>query len=203
MTEPEPVESVLRFWFGDVTQDIGAAAKSQEKLWWSGGGEIDERIRQRFGAVHAQAIRGELDAWPLTARGRLALILVLDQFSRNIYRGTPSAFAQDDAARRQCIEGLDAGEDRQLGLLERVFLYLPLEHSESRADQVRSVALYEALTASVPDPLRELFEHFAKFARDHRDVIERFGRFPHRNRIVGRESTAEELAFLQQPGSSF
>lgn len=199
----ENVETVLNFWFGDDTLEVAAAAKAQEKLWWSGSGEIDELIRQRFGALHARAARGELDDWRGTPHGRLALIVVVDQFSRNLFRGTPKAFAQDALARRLCFEGLAAKNDRQLGFLERVFFYLPLEHSESREDQARSVAEYEALGDEVPPALRDLFGYYTKFARAHRAVIERFARFPHRNAILARESTAEEQAFLKQPGSSF
>ena len=198
------IESVLGFWFGgDGNRNIAATAQAKEALWWGGNRETDGLIRQRFGDLHAQALRGDLDAWCDTPRGRLALIIVVDQFSRNIHRGTPGAFAQDALARRLCVEGLAAGIDQELGLLERVFFYLPLEHSEDRADQARSVAVYESLTQAAPDALRDLFELYGQFAVDHRRVVDRFGRFPHRNAILGRASTSEEAAFLEQPGSSF
>jgi len=198
------IESVLRFWFGNEPDgDIAGTARAKEALWWGGDRDTDALIRQRFGDLHAQAIRGDLDAWLDTPRGRLALIIVVDQFSRNIHRGTPGAFARDALARRLCVDGMAAGIDRELGLLERVFFYLPLEHSEDRADQARSVAAYQSLTPAEPDTRRELFEVYEKFARDHQRVVDRFGRFPHRNAILGRVSTGEEFAFLQQPGSSF
>ncbi len=206
-TGREDIETVLRFWFAgsddDEDRDPARVARAQEKLWWSGDRDTDELIRGRFAPLHAKAARGELDDWRRTPHGRLALILVLDQFSRNLYRGTPGAFAQDSRARRLCTEGLATQEDRKLGLLERVFFYLPLEHAESREDQARSVAVYEALGEQAPPSLRGLFDYYTKFAKDHRDVIERFGRFPHRNVIMDRASTAEEQAFLKQPGSSF
>lgn len=198
------IESVLSFWFGnDPDGDIAATAKGKEALWWGGNRETDTLIRQRFGDLHAQAMRGDLDTWLDTPRGRLALIIVVDQFSRNIHRATPGAFAQDALARRLCVDGLAAGIDQQLGLLERVFFYLPLEHSENRADQARSVDVYASLTRAAPEALRELFEEYEKFAVDHRRVVDRFGRFPHRNAILGRVSTSEEEDFLKQPGSSF
>jgi len=198
----ETPTSVLDFWFGN-TADIAAAAEAKKTLWWGGNSEIDDRIRERFDGLHAQARRGELDAWCGDARGRLALIIVVDQFSRNIFRGRPEAFAQDAQARRLCVDGLAAGCDQALGLLERVFFYLPLEHSEDRGDQARSVAAFESLAHAAPGALRGLFDVYTKFAVDHRDIVERFGRFPHRNAILGRVSTDEEKAFLQQPGSSF
>ena len=205
--ESEDIETVLRFWFGggddDGDRDLARVAKAQEKLWWGGDRDTDELIRRRFAPLHAKAARGALDDWQRTPHGRLALILVLDQFSRNLYRGTPAAFAQDPRARRLCAEGLATQVDRKLGLLERVFFYLPLEHAESREDQARSVAVYEALGEHAPVSLRGLLDDYTKFAKDHRDVIARFGRFPHRNAILGRESTAEEQNFLAQPGSSF
>ncbi|WP_234919664.1 DUF924 family protein, partial [Aeromonas veronii] len=134
----------------------------------------------------------------------LALILLLDQLPRNIHRGTPAAFAQDPLARDLCLKGLSIGADKSLSPLERVFFYLPLEHAESREQQARSVALFEALAAEqAGTPAQATFAGFTDFARRHQVIIERFGRFPHRNDILGRTSTPEEAAFLQQPGSGF
>ena len=137
-------------------------------------------------------------------RGPPGLILLLDQLPRNLHRGTPAAFAQDDKARALCLKGLSFGTDRGLSPLARVFFYLPLEHAESREQQARSVALFEALAdEQATDPARTTFEGFADFARRHQVIVDRFGRFPHRNAILGRASTEEEAAFLQQPGSGF
>ena len=136
--------------------------------------------------------------------GRLALILLLDQLPRNIHRASPAAFAQDAKARDLCLRGLSLGADKALSPLARVFFYLPLEHAESREQQARSVALFEALAAEqAGGPARETFEGFADFARRHQVIVQRFGRFPHRNAILGRTSTPEEAEFLQQPGSGF
>lgn len=200
---PQDAEAVLAYWFGTDPADPAAIANAKQKLWWSGDAQVDRDIAERFGELHRRALDGEFDDWPRTPRGRLALVIVLDQFSRSLHRGTPAAFAQDALARRLCLEGLETGADRKLGLLERVFFYLPLEHSESRQDQARSVAEFERLGDEAPQALRELFAYYTRFARDHRVIIERFGRFPHRNRILDRESTDEEVAFLKLPGSSF
>lgn len=196
------LETVLRFWFG-TTQSAVDIAQRQEALWWKGGADTDAEIGRRFGELRQRAIQGELGDWLDSARGRLAAIILVDQFSRNVHRGRPEAFAQDGLARRWCLEALSQQADQALRPIERVFVYLPLEHSESRADQAQSVQLFEQLVREVPAEEQTLFEFYAGYARAHRDVIERFGRFPHRNAILGRPSTAEELAFLQQPGSSF
>jgi uncharacterized protein (DUF924 family) len=149
------------------------------------------------------AAAGKLDDWAQHARGRLALILLFDQFPRNMYRDTPRAFACDPLARRLALDGIAAGADRSLRAIERVFFYLPLEHSESVELQERSVTLFTALAAGVPGADRKTFAGYLDFAVRHRDVIHRFGRFPHRNHILDRDSTPEETAFLKQPGSSF
>ena len=131
------------------------------------------------------------------------MIILADQFSRNMYRDTPRAFFSDPKARTWCKAGLENGADRTLRPIERIFFYLPMEHSESLDDQVRSVALCKELAESVPDAHRELFDGYLNYAVRHCEIVERFGRFPHRNAILGRESTDEEIAFLAKPGSSF
>ncbi|MBK7972770.1 MAG: DUF924 domain-containing protein [Deltaproteobacteria bacterium] len=198
----ERAAALLRFWFGD---DLEAPSVTPDivRRWFAGGAAMDAECARHFGDDLAAAARGELDGWVATPRGRLALVLLLDQLSRNVWRATPAAFAQDAAARRLAAEAVERGEDRVLTAPQRVFLYLPFEHGESLADQRQSVALFEALARDVPEPDRALFEHFADYARRHAVVIERFGRFPHRNAVLGRESTTEELAFLAEPGSSF
>lgn len=195
-------EAVLHFWFGTAERAIEISQR-QEALWWKGAAETDAEIGRRFGDLRRRAIAGELDDWLRSARGRLTAIILVDQFSRNLHRGHPEAFGQDGLARRWCREALAQQADQALRPIERVFVYLPLEHSESREDQAQSVQLFEQLVREVPAEEQTLFEFYAGFARAHRDIIERFGRFPHRNAILGRTSTAEELAFLQQPGSSF
>ncbi|MDN3519428.1 DUF924 family protein [Aquisalimonas lutea] len=199
MTDPE---TILEYWFGDAPDD-GTVAAQRGALWWSKSDAVDEDIRARFETTVQAAGRDELDDWAATARGRLALIILTDQFPRNMYRGTPAAFAFDAKARALCLEGLAAGQDRELRPIQRVFWYMPLEHSEDLAHQDRSVALFRELRDEVGAQLRETFQVNLDFAVRHQEIIQRFGRFPHRNAILGRTSTPEELAFLEEPGSSF
>lgn len=195
-------EDVLGFWFGTAENDT-ATAQAQRRVWWSKDAVVDADIRERFGSLVSAAAAGRHDDWAATPRGRLALLVLLDQFPRNIYRDTAQAFAQDAEALRLALDGLAASDDRQLRPIERVFCYLPLEHSESIAMQDRSVALFHALAAEVAKADRGTFAGYVDYALRHRDIIARFGRFPHRNRILGRESTPEEIEFLKQPGSGF
>ena len=146
---------------------------------------------------------GDLDDWRLSIDGRLALVLLTDQFPRNIFRDSPAAFHFDALARNLCVEGLATRADRELRPIERVFFYLPLEHSEDLDDQNRCVALFRELAEEVDADLKVTFENFVGFALRHHVIIERFGRFPHRNSVLGRRSTQEEIDFLAQPGSSF
>lgn len=182
MTPPE-AEDVLRFWFTEL-------APAQ---WWRVDPALDEMIRARYGALHTRAAAVECFAWRATSRGRLAEVIVLDQFSRNLFRGTAQAFACDPLALGLAQEAVAQGADQALEPPLRAFLYMPYMHSESRAIH----ALAEPLFA-VPG-----LENNLRAERQHRAIVDRFGRYPHRNHALGRESTAEEIAFLQQPGSSF
>jgi uncharacterized protein (DUF924 family) len=198
----ESVDAVLEYWFGTNPDDVAVIAE-RTKLWWSKPNEVDADIRHRFEGLLLDAAHGALDLWQMTCRGQLALIILTDQFPRNIYRGTAQTFAYDARALAWCLGGLELGFDRQLRPIERAFFYLPLEHSESLPLQDRSVALFTELARSVPESWKEPFTSYLDFAARHREIIARFGRFPHRNILLGRASTDAELAFLQQPGSSF
>lgn len=198
----ETPESLLEFWFGSKADDA-ATAKDRASLWWSKNPQADALIRERFAALVIGAEAGELGDWRSTIRGRLALILLTDQFPRNIYRDTPDAFRFDGIARSLSLQGLANRSERELRPLERVFFYLPLEHSENLDDQNRSVQLFRELAGEVPPVHRTPFEGYVDYAIRHHAVIERFGRFPHRNRILARPSTPEEIEFLRQPNSSF
>lgn len=195
-------EEVLSFWFGTL-DDEGRAAPTQVQRWWKKDPAFDEEIRERFGALHEALLRGERRDWLESVRGRLAAVIVLDQFSRNMYRGTPRMFAADPQALSWAEEGIARGDDRALALAERTFLYLPLEHSEELATQERCVALFRAWRDELPERLRPEVAQGLDYAEQHLAIIRRFGRFPHRNAVLGRESTPEELEFLKQPGSSF
>ncbi|QNM96664.1 DUF924 family protein [Chitinimonas koreensis] len=184
------IAAVLEFWF--------AGGDAPRQAWFVKDPAFDAAIAARFGEQVAAAQAGGLQHWRATPDGLLAYLLLLDQFSRNIYRDTPRAFAGDALALAAAHAALEAGVDRTLPPVRRVFVYLPLEHAESLAEQDRSVALFEALAAEWPAGA-----NYLDYAQRHREVIARFGRFPHRNAVLGREATAEEQVYLAQPGSGF
>lgn len=190
---------ILTYWFGKET-DTAAIAKAQEKLWWAKDEAVDAEIRARFQPLLTALEEGLLDNWTETAEGTLALIILSDQFPRNMFRGNPLAFHYDPFALQFCKEALAKGFDKQLSVMQKAFLYMPLEHSEKRDDQETSVARFSALHDEEPSHETTVLLDFAK---QHHAIIQRFGRYPHRNEILGRESTVEELEFLKQPGSSF
>lgn len=183
-------EKILTFWFG--TADLDAPVDFRE-AWFKRSDDFDSEIRENFVGDVEQAIRGDLDSLAQTPAGALALLILLDQFPRNLFRGTAKAFSGDARARRIADHALRHGFDRAMNARHRIFLYLPFEHSEAMADQERSVALF----ASLDDP------RAYDYALKHKAVIDRFGRYPHRNAALGRASTAEEVEFLKTPGSSF
>jgi uncharacterized protein (DUF924 family) len=204
--EPQEAEDVLHFWFGALDQN-GRADPEHTQAWYKRDSSFDALIATRFGAVHAAAVRGERDTWLETPRARLALVILFDQFSRNLYRNDPAAFENDaralSAAREAVDRGIDRGVEPRFALDERVFFYMPFMHSEDLADQDRCIALFSALSDEQPEPLKKYADNFTDFARRHQVIVARFGRFPHRNAVLGRESTPEEVEFLKQPGSSF
>jgi uncharacterized protein (DUF924 family) len=173
-------------------------------LWWRKDPVTDADIRARFEPLVVQVLAGEREDWARTPSGLLALVILTDQFTRNIYRGTPRAFGGDPFALAWCRRALAESADRSLHPLERLFLYLPLEHSEVLADQEACIALLKALVVEAAEPAaRALLADALDYACRHGEVIRRFGRFPHRNAILGRASTVAETAFLKTPGSSF
>jgi uncharacterized protein (DUF924 family) len=194
-------QAILDYWFGPG--DPLTVIRNREALWWGKNADCDADIRRRFAALLDEIAQGGCAEWLATPAGRLAWIIVADQFSRNIYRCDPRSFALDEQALAHALEGMAAGHDLALRPLQRVFFYLPLEHSESIELQQQSVMLYEGLLNEVGEKLAQPFTGFLDYARRHLDVIQRFGRFPHRNAILGRESTAAEIEYLQQPGSGF
>jgi len=188
------LESVLDFWFGTPTSaDWG----QPRRVWFVKKAAFDREVRSRFLSTYRQAASGELDAWEATPKGCLALLLLLDQFPRNMFRNTPQAFATDDRALAIAQSAIARNFDRELLFVQRWFIYLPLEHSENLQHQNDCVKLFSQLATEGDE------NSPVEWAKRHRDVIARFGRFPHRNKILGRENTPEEEAFLQQPGSSF
>jgi len=195
-------EAVLDFWFGRLREG-DAVPPERFRLWFGGEARTDRLIAERFAGAVDRAAVGKCEQWRATPRGTLALLLVLDQFPRNIYRGSARAYGLDPMARAICLEGLEAGLDRRMQTVERAFFYLPLEHAEDPRLQERSVAAFSGLLQEAPEPLREMCRGFLDYALRHRAIILRFGRFPHRNAVLGRRSSPEEEAFLRQPGSTF
>lgn len=188
-------QAVLDFWF--LAPDNPGHGQSRAE-WFRKDDAFDAQIRERFGALIDTAIDGGLRDWAATPRGALALILVLDQFTRNVYRDTPRAFAGDPQALELAVALTQSGQDQQLEPTLRAFVYMPFEHAEDLVMQARAVELFQLLAQA-----REGYESMLDYAQRHQEVIARFGRFPHRNTLLGRDSTPEELAFLQQPGSRF
>ncbi len=200
MTE---IEQVLEFWFGASGAD-GSLDPGKQKMWFGDGRQYDAGIRERFGALHERAARGDLHGeWAATPHGTIALVVVLDQFSRHIHRGTPAAFAQDPAAQRLVGAGRGRNTDRDLIPAQRAFVYIPLEHAEDIEMQRLGVRCFDGLARVVPEARRKEYESFLDYAQRHLAIIQRFRRFPHRNQVLGRQSTKEEIEFLKQPGSAF
>ena len=181
----ETPHTIRAYWFGTQNDDL-ATIKECSHRWWSKKDSVDREIKQRFEPVMLMAKEHALNHWAGEPQGLLALILLTDQFPRNAYRDTPQAFSFDPLARAWCRQGLQSGMHLRLRAIERVFFYLPLEHSESLADQEQAVALYEELIAGLGERERSEFEGFLWFAQRHHEIIQRFGRFPHRNKILGR-----------------
>lgn len=165
--------------------------------------QTDIGIRQRFQPTLKALLRGQYNDWLTDAEGRLAAIIVLDQFSRNMYRNSALSFTQDSLALHWCLEGIRSGQDKLLRPIQRVFFYMPLEHAESPQMQALCAEKFQQLKDDAPESFQQAADNFIDFAQRHKDIIDRFGHFPHRNAMLGRETTAEEKDFLQQPGSSF
>ncbi len=193
---------ILDFWFGDSTDDV-QIIEQKSSLWWRKDEELDREIESAFSDGLKRLIAGQLTAWKQDAESLLAMVILADQFSRNIYRNKAKAFAQDELALALTVEGLETRVDLKLGIVQRIFFYMPLEHSESLSIQDCSVEMFEQLCESAPENARQKIKRNLDYAISHRDVIEKFGRFPHRNAILGRESRPEEIEYLKQSGSGF
>jgi len=195
-------EEILCFWF-DEPSGREPVSPDRQQMWFGKNPRIDQSIRERFEANVMAAARGDYEHWRAEPEGTLALILLLDQFPRNMYRDSARAYAFDEQALKICLEGIRAGRDRPLRIVERAFFYLPMEHAENIKMQERSVRAFEALCKDAPESMKETCRGFLEYAHRHRAIISRFGRFPHRNSALGRRTTPEEETFLKEPGSSF
>ena len=205
MTLPQPTRTdpsqpalsadILDFWLSDGMA-LGWPSSDLNKRWFSGGAALDEEVRGRFDQAVHQALQGKLTPWEKPLHSRLALVILLDQFSRNVFRGTAQAFAGDARARQLTLQTLAQQEDCQLPWVGRVFLYMPLMHAEDLAAQNKCVACFAQLLADAPAALKPKLQGNLDFAIEHQGIIARFGRFPYRNVVLGRTSTAEETDFL-------
>lgn len=192
-------QDVLEFWFGH--RELPSAEK--KKTWFFGSDKLDATIRELFEETLDKASQGHLDHWAKTDEGLIALVIVLDQFPRNMYRKTPRSFAYDEKALAITHKALELGRDETLPLFHRMFLYLPLEHSETMSDQELSLQKFRDLADDAPQELKAEFERTYNVAVMHYRIIEQWGRYPHRNEILGRTASEEEINFLKTPHSSF
>lgn len=208
MSTQRRAHEVLEFWFGPRPFTV-AVIEQRMRLWFGSSDapelipQTDEVVRLRFGPLAAAAARGELAAWESSPRRRLALILLLDQFSRSIFRGRLRAYSQDRVALALTVEGMQLGAEAALDPVERIFFYMPLQHAESLEVQEESVAAFRRLLEEAPTELRAVFATVNEYAQLHRDIIVRFGRFPHRNQALGRDTTNEETTWLEREGIRF
>ncbi len=193
----ERFEEINKFWLGRVEETI-IPSEHRAKVWFGEDHETDAEIKQLFQADLLQALDGKLDPWQTNPRGQLALILLLDQFSRHIFRDQPQAFAQDPKSLTICLQGILHQDDHALSLIERVFYYFPLLHSENIHYQEQSVRCYQILSELAFAETRVIYDSFLRFANHHYHIIQRFGRFPQRNSVLKRSSTPEELIYLRE-----
>ena len=197
---------ILKFWFDDLNDQSKLEKNPIVKKWFAGGKDFDDEIKRKFETDLQKAFRGELSDWEQGPKGRLALVILFDQFSRNIYRRSPQMFACDAMALNLTLRTIHKKIDRELQLVERAFLYMPLQHSEDIEMQKMSLTYFEKLVhlSKTKSPINTAYyEHSFSYAKRHHDIVADFGRFPHRNSILQRESTPEETDFLKTPGSSF
>jgi uncharacterized protein (DUF924 family) len=203
----DEARSIREFWFGRLP--LSAETLNRRVRFWFGGETSPQReqravyISEHFGALLGRAAAGEFDAWADGPRRRLSLIILLDQFPRHMFRGDARAYAYDEQALSLTLSGMQSAADAALDVVERLFFYMPMQHAESREAQDESVAAYRRLLHEAKDELREPFGAALRSAENHRAIIERFGRFPHRNRPLGRESTSGEIEWLRSGGESF
>ena len=189
------VQTIMDFWFADGLQ-TGWPTQEMKAIWFGGGPALDARIKAAFGAQVLQAVEGGFAAWEDQPLSQLALILLLDQFTRNVFRGSPCAFEGDTRAQRLVMDALAKAWDQELPVVCRVFLYMPLMHAENLALQNECVSRFAQLLNDAPDALKAQLQSNLDFARQHQEIVARFGRFPHRNGTLGRISTADEHTFL-------
>ncbi|WDE10509.1 DUF924 family protein [Thalassomonas haliotis] len=196
MAKQQEVDEVLDYWFGEISNEL--SDEQHQALWYQGSEALDNEVKMKFFDLYQQALTGQLDHWQQAARGSLALVILLDQLPRNMFRGTARAFASDELALKVCKAGITSGLDRQLSLIERVFYYHPFQHCESLAEQQTSVEIFIAMLGQYSQLEHvKVIENSIHWAKEHLAIIRQFGRFPHRNKAQARESTAQEQEYLK------
>ena len=200
--ETREYDDILAFWFGDIANG-DVVDDSKRSMWFNGTPELDQDITERFLTRYQQGLAGKLAHWQSEPKGSLALVVLLDQFPLNMFRRSARAFESEDAAVAACRHAIERHQDSELAFVERSFLYMPLMHAESADLQAASVQHYTKLVEDAPEPLRETAKYTLSFAQGHHDIVAKFGRFPHRNTVLARESTAEEIAFLNENPASY
>ncbi len=195
------VAKILNFWFGEIENGLSEEGKKQ--IWYQGNEDTDNFILDEFGTLFHLAADQKLSTWQTSPDSSLALVILLDQFSRNIYRGSEKAFATDPLALKYCLQGLADGHHYSMRLIEKIFYYHPLMHAESLSHQNTCVSLFETLLSDCNAGNIAYVENSLKFAYEHRDIIAEFGRFPHRNAVLGRQSTSSEEGYLADGGKRF
>ena len=196
------IDEILSFWFKEQALSAPQIDRRMD-IWFGEDAEFDAAIKAVFEDDMERASQGQLDHWADEPRGRLALILLIDQFRRNVYRNTAKAFSHDKLALKLCVEGAMAKKDKGLTPIQKVFFYMPLQHAESAKVQAKSVELFNKLAESVSPTFQETFMTVAQFAELHKDVIDQYGRFPHRNELLGRDNTPEEDEYLAGDSPDF
>jgi uncharacterized protein (DUF924 family) len=196
------IDEILSFWFKEQALSAPQIDRRMD-TWFGGDPDFDQEIQKKFADDVERACEGGLDHWADEPRGRLALIILIDQFRRNLYRNTAQAFSMDRLALKLCVEGAMEKKDKGLTPIQKVFFYMPLQHAESKKVQAKSVELFGRLAKSVSPTFRETFLTIAQFAELHKDIIDQFGRFPHRNKLLGRENTPEENEYLAGDSPDF
>ena len=200
--DQERIEAVLSFWFEEQALSAPQIDRRME-IWFGSDPVFDLEISKEFTDDVDLASAGKLNHWAESPRGRLALIIMIDQFRRNIYRNTVKAFSKDKLALKYCVEGAMKKHEQDLTPIEKVFFYMPLQHAESRKVQAKSAEIYRRIAASVSPTYQETFETILQFAELHKDIIDQFGRFPHRNKLMERENTSEENEYLAGDSPNF
>lgn len=195
-------KDILEYWFGEL-DEYGRTDESRFKLWFGKSEETDQYLTENYKDLLESAKRGELDSWKESAEGLVAFIVLLDQFSRNIYRDTAEMYAADEQVLSVAKRAVETGVDKEMPISHRVFTYLPFMHSENLEDQEQCIELFKGLQNEVPEEVKKSIQGNIDYAIKHRDVVKGYGRFPHRNEILGRESIEEEKVYLSNPDAGF